>query len=85
MEFCSNMHLMIDLRFLVGGFERSQQHYNAFVSHIIGTLLLLTVTSLIIPSIAVQLTSTTSAGILHQSRRTAAILLAIYIYFYFSS
>lgn len=83
MESCSNMHLMVGLRFLIGEFERSQQHHNAFVSHIIGTLLLLTVTSLMISSIAVQLTSTTSADIPHQSRGIAAILLAIYIYILF--
>jgi calcium/proton exchanger cax len=71
---------MAGLRFLIDGFKRSQQHYNAFVSHITGTLLLLIVTSLIISSITVQLTSTTSADILHQSRGIAAILLAIYIF-----
>jgi Ca2+:H+ antiporter len=71
---------MAGLGFLLGGIEWSQQHYNAFVSYITGTLLLLAVTSLIIPRIAVQLTSTTPAGILHQSRGTAAILFAIYIF-----
>lgn len=84
-EILSNMHLMADLGFLLGRYNRVGQRYNITAGHEIASLLILAVTSLIIPTIAVRLTSTTRTATLHQSRVTSVLLLFTCMAFLFFS
>lgn len=79
----SNMHLMLGLGFLIGGLRYKEEKYNSTTSQIQGTLMLLAMTSLVIPTASRLLANTTASGILSQSRVTSVILLAVYISFFF--
>ena len=82
----SNMHLTLGLGFVFGGLDRMQQIYNAEVGQLFGTMLLLAMASLIVPSVLGLLDAKVSqADVLRLSRAIAVVLLISYgVFLYFS-
>ena len=80
------MHLTLGLGFFFGGINRVQQHFNVTVSQLFGTMLLLAMSSLIIPTVITLLqTNTGDDDILKLSRAICVILLLSYfVFLYFS-
>ena len=70
---------MIGLGSLIGGINRVEQYFNAPFAQTISMLLLLGVTSLIIPTAAHLMTTTTKEGILAQSRGTSVVILLSHV------
>lgn len=70
---------MTGLAFLTGGLRpRRQQYFNAKLAHTIGMLLLLATLSLIIPTVAHNLTLISDHDLQLQSRGTAIVILLSY-------
>ncbi|PYI08801.1 hypothetical protein BO78DRAFT_309890 [Aspergillus sclerotiicarbonarius CBS 121057] len=76
----SNMHLMLGLGFFIGGLKYSRQIFSTAVSKESGSLLLLAVLSMIIPTASRQLSGAPESGIINQSRGSAVTLLIIYLF-----
>ena len=75
---------MLGLTFLFGGINRMEQYYNTTLGQVFGTMLLLSMTSLIIPTVAKLLTTVNEVSILQISRGISIILLFVYgIFLYF--
>jgi len=72
---------MLGLGFLFGGINRVEQYYNVTVAQVFGTMLLLSMTSLIIPTVAKLLARVTDEGVLPISRGISIILLLVYGFF----
>lgn len=80
----ANMHLTLGLGFIAGGMKQKEQAYNVAVGQLFGTMLLLAMTSLIVPSVLTLLkTSVAPAGVLQLSRVIAIVLLLAYGVFLF--
>jgi Ca2+:H+ antiporter len=71
--------VMTGLAFLIGGFGRAEQHFNARVAQTIGMLLLLAVLSLTIPTVSQIWAHSSQEGIMIQSRGTAIVIMISYI------
>ena len=81
----SSMHLMLGLGFLFGGVKRFKQFYSKETAHMFGTMLLLSMTSLIIPTVAKLLVSIGDKGVILISRGISITLLCVYfVFLYFS-
>lgn len=81
----SSMHLMLRLGFLFGGVKRFKQFYSKEAAQMFGTMLLLSMTSLIIPTVAKLLGGVKDNGTILISRGISVTLLCIYfIFLYFS-
>lgn len=78
----SNMHLMLGVSFLVGGFRFPEQSFNGQAAKELGSLLLLACLSIIIPTAYHRWTDSTHYdGIRPLSRGTAVVLITTYIIF----
>jgi Ca2+:H+ antiporter len=75
----SSLLLTTGASFLLGGINRMEQFFNVTVAQMVSMLLLLAVSSLIIPSTARLMTSTSTEGILAQSRRISVVILISYV------
>ena len=79
------MHLMLGLGFLFGGLRRTEQYYNVTVGQTLSILLLLSMTGLILPTVAKLLTRVQDSGIIPISRAISVIFLLVYVcYLYFA-
>lgn len=74
---------MLGLGFFFGGIKYAEQTFSSTVSKESGSLILLAVLSMIIPTASRQLSGAPESGILNQSRGTAITPLIIYIFFLF--
>ena len=74
----TNLLLMTGLGFLLGGINRLEQYFNAAVGQTISMLLLLAVSSLVIPTASQLITKASPNDILSQSRGTSVIILISY-------
>lgn len=74
----SNLLVTTGLSFLLGGYNRYEQFFTAPIARTISMLLLLAVTSLVIPTAAHLMTSTTASGITAQSRGISVVILVSY-------
>jgi Ca2+:H+ antiporter len=74
----SSLLLTTGLSFLLGGYNRIEQYFNVSLAQMISMLLLLAVSSLVIPSVAHLMTKTPSDGILAQSRGISVVILISY-------
>ena len=72
---------MLGLGFLFGGVNRIEQYYSKRAAQMFGTMLLLSMTSLIIPTVAKLLVGVGDTGVLPISRGISVILLCIYVVF----
>ena len=80
----SSMHLMLGLGFLFGGFTWTEQSYDKGTAQMFGTMLLLSISSLIIPTVAKLLVGVGDLAELPISRNISVVLLCIYaIFIYF--
>lgn len=80
----SNMHLILGLGFMVGGMKQKEQKYNIDMGQLFGTMLLLAMAGLIIPSVLALLkTGVTQSNVLSLSRVIALVLLLVYGVFLF--
>ena len=81
------MLLMQGLGYVSGGWNRLEQHFNVTVAQIMGSMLLIAVTSLIVPTVTAILVEMPPQNVEKLSRAAAVILLVIYmlyLYFHFS-
>lgn len=74
----NNLLLMPGFAFLLGGWNRTEQFFNITVASTIGTMLLLAILSLMIPTAVQLLTKTSAVNLLQQSRGTSVVLLLCY-------
>ena len=75
---------MQGLGYASGGWNRFEQHFNITVAQIMGSILLIAVTSLTIPTVTAILVEMPPQNVEKLSRAAAVILLVIYIlYLYF--
>ncbi|KAH9892929.1 ubiquitin-domain-containing protein [Xylariomycetidae sp. FL2044] len=74
----SNVLLMSGLSFLAGGIARSEQTFNPKRAQVWGTILLLIITSLLIPTVSHALNVSDPEGVLVQSRGSSVLLLGSY-------
>jgi Ca2+:H+ antiporter len=82
------MHLMLGLGVMAGGFRGNEQCYDATVASTLGTLLLLAMTGLIIPTASALLAKPVPLGVVKLSHGTAVIFIPMYLallYFRFRS
>jgi Ca2+:H+ antiporter len=79
----SSLLLTTGLSFLLGGWKRLEQYFNVSLAQMISMLLLLAVSSLIIPSGAHLMTNTTAEGILAESRGISVVILISYVLWLF--
>jgi Ca2+:H+ antiporter len=75
----SSLLLTTGASFFLGGVNRKEQFFNVTVAQMVSMLLLLAVSSLIIPSAARLMTKTGPEGILAQSRGISVVILVSYI------
>lgn len=75
----SNSLLMQGLGYICGGYNRMEQFFNVKRARLIGSLLLIAVTSLVVPTVTAILVEMTQANVVKLSRAAAVILLVIYI------
>ena len=75
----SNLLLMTGLGFFLGGISRHEQRFNASLAQTIGMLLLLAISSLVIPTASRQLQAITYEQVKFQSRGTAIMTLISYV------
>lgn len=73
-----NLLLTTGASFLLGGYNRDQQFFNKDIALIISTVLLLAVASLVIPSAAHLMASTSTDGMRAQSRGISVVIMASY-------
>ena len=69
---------MLGISFLVGGYNRPEQHCNMIVAHVSANLLLLTMVGMILPTMGQQLSDISDSHILKISRGIAFIFLFAY-------
>ena len=74
----SSMHLMLGISFLLGGYNRPEQHYNLLMAQVSANLLLLSMVGLILPTMGRNLEGLTESHILRLSRGIAFMFLFIY-------
>lgn len=75
---------MTGFGFLMGGYNRICQYFNVTVAQNVAMFLLLAVLSLLLPTAAHLLTTTSARGITIQSRGTSVIIMVSYgLYLYF--
>ena len=80
----SNTLLMTGIGFLAGGAYRVEQHFNVVVAQTMGSLLLIAVTSLTVPSVSAIVLNLPQENLIRLSRGTAVVLLIIYgLYLFF--
>ena len=70
---------MTGLGFLIGGIQRFEQYFNVAVAQLLGSLLLLSFISLMVPTASHFLVKTSAFDISRQSRATAIMLLISYV------
>jgi len=75
----SNLLLMTGLAFVVGGYSMKGQFFSVSVAQLLGSLLLLALMSLMVPTASDILSHVSPNGILQQSRGTAIMLLLSYV------
>ena len=71
---------MTGLGFFVGGLQRLEQHFNARIAQLLGSLLFLAAISIVVPTISPLVVDTSREGILRQARGTAIMLLLSYCF-----
>ncbi|KAH0538980.1 hypothetical protein FGG08_004495 [Glutinoglossum americanum] len=79
----SSMLLMLGVSFVLGGWGRIEQFYNATATHTLANLLSLAATSLIVPTTSHLLSGTPDIGITRQSRGASVVLLLVYAAYLF--
>jgi Ca2+:H+ antiporter len=80
----SNLLLVTGMSFFFGGLQRTEQFFNQTAATTAASLLVLSIASVIIPTVFGQFTNTTNVPIAELSRGTAVMLLLVYgchIYF----
>ena len=77
------MHLMLGLGFFCGGLRRVDQHYNVTMGQVFSNLLLLSMSGLILPTVAKLLTRVSDTGIVPISRAISIIFILVYACFLF--
>ena len=79
-----NLLLVLGMSFFFGGLRRTEQFFNQTAATTAGSLLVLSIASITIPTAFDQFTSTTNVPIAELSRGTAVMLLLVYgCYLYF--
>ena len=79
----SNMHLMLGLSFFIGGLRYSESTFNMTIAAEIGSLLLLAIAGIIIPTATELLAKPRDGGVLRQSRALSMVFLVVYCCFLF--
>jgi Ca2+:H+ antiporter len=74
----SNMHLMLGLGFLAGGYHVKEQSYSSDMASIFGSLLTLSVTGLVLPTASQLLAKPVEGGLVKQSRAIATVFIFVY-------
>lgn len=71
---------MTGLGFFVGGLQRFEQHFNARVAQLLGSLLFLAAMSILVPTISPLVVNTSREGKSRQAHGTAIMLLLSYCF-----